>query len=1086
MSTILFGGTVSLINSATPSSGYIVGYDIDGILKQKDQFGVITEIGGGPTAGNTGTASLLQVLQVGNTTGTNSIIMGNGTSILSSNGNSQISLDYTNSQNDIFISNFSGASSSNIRVRPSIIEIGNLIGTTFSNTQFSLNSLVSNVGTNTVFTTINTQQNVFDVTFNRTSLLDGTISLIKGGSTYDSGSLNKAFVHINTINSTTNNGIQNSVIIGGDGLIANESNTVYVPQLVIKNGDVIKGSVGNSSIKFTENNDGLIINDSNNSVIGLISSTTSYNSYNGILLVDSSTGSFSPNVTSGVSLVSTQNSYISNGISNTVLIGGVGLSASQSDTVYLGNFVNINNAYTLPNIDGVSGQVLKTDGLGNVSWQTDSTTASVGPLSQVLSAGNNSETNDIIMGTSTSIKSARGGGQIDLDFSTNEVIISTDNANFITSYLELNNTDITIDSSNGGLNILTGDSTIVTGNGQGLKYGFDYSSGFVTYSLVNKGYVDAGTTSIWNEINNNLISDVTAGKGLSGGGSFGGVTLDVNLEVNSGLTFSSDNITIQLNSDSLEVGSNNQIRLKNVITGDRQFSDSVTISGNLTIAGTATFVNTEELFVADNIITLLATYSSGTPFLNGGIDVSRGSSQSASILWNESIDYWQVGLSGSESTIITEAGSGLVKSNNELSVDFGTVSSVSYVDAGTTSLWVAIDSINDNYITEVIAGQGLTSSGTASVVTLDVQVDNGLSIKNDIIVLGGTLSQNTTINGSDLDLIIGNVATILMTASTFVVEADGFISLDAGTGSIQVLADDNITLLSNSIDLSSISDINLTFTSSTITDSGSGYGLVYTSDYSGTFVTNSLISKQYVDGVVASASNFANTNLTFTGNREHNTNGNSFQITSDNGGFTEFYIQGDPVSPTPFLLFGYGAQYIYQTDNSTEIYSNNSNRIKMITSETVINENGFNIDFRVEGDTDQNLLFVDASTDRIGVGTASPSYKLHVIGTVSTTGFRMTNGASSGYLLQSDGSGNATWTSVNSLNIPIKYTQFGLSLTAHTPSTITHNLGTQSIICQAWDTSTGETVNVTFKNRLTNSVDILSTANVTVDVIIQG
>lgn len=42
-------------------------------------------------------------------------------------------------------------------------------------------------------------------------------------------------------------------------------------------------------------------------------------------------------------------------------------------------------------------------------------------------------------------------------------------------------------------------------------------------------------------------------------------------------------------------------------------------------------------------------------------------------------------------------------------------------------------------------------------------------------------------------------------------------------------------------------------------------------------------------------------------------------------------------------------------------------------------------------------------------GITSPNYEIEVSGTVSTTGFRMTNGASSGYILESDASGNATW-----------------------------------------------------------------------------
>jgi len=56
------------------------------------------------------------------------------------------------------------------------------------------------------------------------------------------------------------------------------------------------------------------------------------------------------------------------------------------------------------------------------------------------------------------------------------------------------------------------------------------------------------------------------------------------------------------------------------------------------------------------------------------------------------------------------------------------------------------------------------------------------------------------------------------------------------------------------------------------------------------------------------------------------------------------------------------------------------NRISGLANvETVFNEQGADSDFRVEGDTDANLLFIDASTDRMGVGTSSPASKLHVV-----------------------------------------------------------------------------------------------------------
>ena len=45
----------------------------------------------------------------------------------------------------------------------------------------------------------------------------------------------------------------------------------------------------------------------------------------------------------------------------------------------------------------------------------------------------------------------------------------------------------------------------------------------------------------------------------------------------------------------------------------------------------------------------------------------------------------------------------------------------------------------------------------------------------------------------------------------------------------------------------------------------------------------------------------------------------------------------------------------------------------------VFNESGADKDARFEGDTDANLLFLDASTDRVGIGTATPATKLHLL-----------------------------------------------------------------------------------------------------------
>jgi hypothetical protein len=67
------------------------------------------------------------------------------------------------------------------------------------------------------------------------------------------------------------------------------------------------------------------------------------------------------------------------------------------------------------------------------------------------------------------------------------------------------------------------------------------------------------------------------------------------------------------------------------------------------------------------------------------------------------------------------------------------------------------------------------------------------------------------------------------------------------------------------------------------------------------------------------------------------------------------------------------------------IATNGVERVEFGTSEVVFNGGGADVNFRVEGDTNANLLFVDAGTDRIGIGTLSPGRNLHVFGTGQQT-----------------------------------------------------------------------------------------------------
>ncbi len=89
----------------------------------------------------------------------------------------------------------------------------------------------------------------------------------------------------------------------------------------------------------------------------------------------------------------------------------------------------------------------------------------------------------------------------------------------------------------------------------------------------------------------------------------------------------------------------------------------------------------------------------------------------------------------------------------------------------------------------------------------------------------------------------------------------------------------------------------------------------------------------------------------------------------------------DGSASTPALAF--------RDDLNTGIFSSAADTFNVATggvermelgATTIFNEDGADVDFRIEGDTDSDLFYVNAGTNRVGIGTSGPNELLEVTG----------------------------------------------------------------------------------------------------------
>ena len=267
------------------------------------------------------------------------------------------------------------------------------------------------------------------------------------------------------------------------------------------------------------------------------------------------------------------------------------------------------------------------------------------------------------------------------------------------------------------------------------------------------------------------------------------------------------------------------------VAGDKTFSDNVVVTGNLTVNGTTTSLQTTNSVVKDALIEL-GNGTSGTPANDAGLVIERGSSANAFIGWDESEDKFIVGTG-----TFTGADTG------NLSVTTGTL--VSNLECNVTG----------NVTGNTSGSAGSFTAGNAS--NLNSGTIPNARIANDSITEAQLDIHNAPTTGYILKYTSNGLEWAAAGAggennqnawNTFSVSGQSDVVADSATDTCTFVAGSNVTITTNA------SGDSITFASTdtnTTYSAGTGLSLSSTTfslgNHSGDLITSGTVAKERVE-----------------------------------------------------------------------------------------------------------------------------------------------------------------------------------------------------------------------------------------------
>ena len=589
-----------------------------------------------------------------------------------------------------------------------------------------------------------------------------------------------------------------------------------------------------------------------------------------------------------------------------------------------------NVTWTLPSADGSAGTVLSTNGSGTLSW------ASAGSATTVTTTSDNTNTTRYLVFSS----SAQSGATLYVDDTTTALSYNPSTAEItIAGDVNVNGGDLKTSAATAS--VFDANATTLTVGAAATSLTIGYNSTAASTTNISTGAVATATTKTIN----------------IGTGGAAGSTTDINLG-------SSNGGTVTVNKD-------------------------LVVSGNLTINGTTTTVNSTTLSIDDKNIVLGADNTLDTAADGGGITLKGGSDKTFN--WVDATDAW----TSSEHMNLLTGKSYYINGTSVLSsstLGAGvTVSSLAQVGTIATGTWTATDI-------------GLLHGGTnASLTAVNGGVVYSTSSAMAISSAGnsGELLQS---NGASAPTWIATSSITAGAASSVTVTSDNsantrYMVFCNGTGTGRALYADETTG-----PITYVPSTNTLTVNNVSSNSGSAAVLKGTNTNSSTLTLTGNASANSTTALLNTAT------FTLGGN---GAGGNTYLSFSENLGGYSFYV-------SPNGMAGDGFAALPAASGTMVLYGNSGNTNQIQTLGT--------ISTGVWQATDVGLLHggTNASLTAVNGGI--------VYSTASA--MAITSAGTSGQILQSNGASAPSWVS----SVATATVATTVTLTATNSTNATHYL----------------------------------------------